>query len=87
MAFEKYEERLRSYVGNAQDIPLGGYAPYLANPETAWGIWLLRTVFWLFSGTVRLLGWMGLAKTLSEQDHHPDFDLQIDDAVKGKGVQ
>lgn len=28
-AFEKYEERLRSYVGNAQSIPLGGYAPYM----------------------------------------------------------
>jgi len=87
VAFQRYEERLRSYVENAQEIPLGSYAPYIANPETEWGIWLLRAVFWLFSGTVRLLGWMGLAKTLSEKDHHPDFDLQIDDVAKGKGVQ
>lgn len=35
-AFKQYENRLRKYVENAQRIPLGGYAPYLLNPETSW---------------------------------------------------
>ncbi|KAF2219512.1 flavo protein monooxygenase [Elsinoe ampelina] len=55
-AFERYEDRLRGFVGKAQTIPLGGISPKLINPESGWGVWLLRTVFaWLaWSGVWKL---------------------------------
>ncbi|KAF4548434.1 FAD-binding domain-containing protein 39 [Elsinoe fawcettii] len=55
-AFKRYEDRLRPFVDKAQTIPLGGISPKLINPDTRWGIWLLRTVFaWLaWSGIWKL---------------------------------
>lgn len=53
IAFEMYEKRLPSYVENAQSIRLGGYAPYIFNPQTCWGIWLRRMIFRLVSWTIR----------------------------------
>jgi 2-polyprenyl-6-methoxyphenol hydroxylase-like FAD-dependent oxidoreductase len=83
VAFEMYENRLRSYVENAQSIPLGGYAPYILNPQTSWGIWLLRTIFRLVSWTIRFVSWTKLARMLPDQQH-PDFDLEIEEVeVKG----
>jgi len=83
VAFEMYEKRLRSYVENAQSIPLGGYAPYIFNPQTSWGIWLLRTVFRLASWTVNFVSWTKLSKMLPDQQH-PNFDLEIEEfEVKG----
>ena len=43
-AFEAYERDLRPYVDKVQPIPLGGYLPTLINPETRWGIWVLRKI-------------------------------------------
>ena len=43
-AFEAYERDLRPYVDKVQPIPLGGYLPTLINPETSWGIWILRMI-------------------------------------------
>ena len=43
-AFEAYERDFRPYVDKVQPIPLGGYLPTLINPETSWGIWVLRTI-------------------------------------------
>ena len=81
VAFEMYEKRMRSYVENAQKIPLGGYAPYIFNPQTVWGIWLFRTVAQLISWAIRFVSWTGLMKVLPE--HHPekrsDFDLQAEE--------
>lgn len=83
VAFEMYEKRLRSYVENAQSIPLGGYAPYIFNPQTNWGIWLLRTLFRLASWMVHLDSWTKLARMLPDQQH-PHFDLEIEEGeVKG----
>ena len=78
VAFEMYEKRLRPYVENAQNIPLGGYAPYIFNPQTTWGIWLLRTVAYLLSWIVRFLSWTNLAKMLPD-GHNNGFDLQIEE--------
>lgn len=78
VAFEMYEKRLRSYVENAQSIPLGGYAPYIFNPQTAWGIWLLRTILHLVSWTIRVISWTHLARMLPDQQHN-DFDLEIEE--------
>ena len=78
VAFEMYEKRLRSYVENAQSIPLGGYAPYIFNPQTTWGIWLLRTIVRLISWTVRFISWTNLATMLPDQQQN-DFDLEIEE--------
>lgn len=84
-ALERYERRLRSYVESCQSIPLGGYAPYIFNPQTAGGIWLLRTFFRLLASLVRFLSWTNLIKWLPDQQ--PDeFDLEIDE-VEAKAVR
>ncbi|KAK4952291.1 hypothetical protein LTR66_013757 [Elasticomyces elasticus] len=76
-AFEAYEKRLRGYVEASQEIPLRGYAPYVFNPQTAWGIWLLRTLVRLVSWTVRVFSGTVLARMLP--DRQPDdFDLEIE---------
>ncbi|KAK5079966.1 hypothetical protein LTR70_009011 [Exophiala xenobiotica] len=81
VAFEMYERRLRAYVEGAQNIPLGGYAPYIFIPKTSWGIWLFRTLFRLVPLLIRLVSWTGLSKTLPAGDtSHPVFDLEIDGA-------
>lgn len=85
VAFEMYEKRLRSYVENAQSIPLGGYAPYLFNPQTASGIWLLRTIVRLVLSTIRVVSWTGLSRFLPDPKHE-DFDLEIE-AVEGEVAQ
>lgn len=83
VALERYEKRLRSYVENSQSIPLGGYAPYIFNPQTSWGIWLLRTIFRLVSWTICFASWTKLARMLPDRQHD-DFDLEIEEAeVKG----
>ncbi len=84
-AFEKYEQRLRSYVKDSQCIPLNGYAPYLLNPQTAWGIWLLRIFFRLLSWTVRIVSWTGLTRFLPDKPQD-DFDLEIE-RVEEKGAR
>ena len=76
LAFELYEKRLRSYVESAQNIPLGGYAPFLLNPQTSWGIWLLRIIFSLVSRLVPFFTWTKLARLFPEETH-PRFDLQV----------
>ncbi|MCJ1231359.1 hypothetical protein MMC12_008036 [Toensbergia leucococca] len=78
VAFEMYEKRLRSYVENAQSIPLSGYAPYIFNPQTAWGIWLLRTIVRFVSWTIRFVSWMGLPNMLSDKPHNY-FDLEVEE--------
>lgn len=78
VAFEMYEKRLRSYVEDAQSIPLGGYAPYIFNPKTARGIWLLRTIVRLVSWTIRAISWMNLARMLPDKPQN-DFDLEIEE--------
>jgi len=70
-AFEKYEKRLRSYVENAQSIPLGGYAPYMLNPQTSWGIWLFRTI-------TSFVSWTKLSKILPDPKAAA-FDLEIEE--------
>ncbi len=74
VAFEMYEKRLRSYVENAQSIPLGGYAPHIFIPQTSWGIWLRRTIYRLVSWTIRFVSWTKLARMLPDHQQHPDFD-------------
>ncbi|KJX98774.1 hypothetical protein TI39_contig392g00037 [Zymoseptoria brevis] len=57
-AFERYESVFRPYVEKAQKIPGGARIPRLVNPETRWGIEVLRWVFWVIAttGVWRLFG-------------------------------
>ena len=43
-AFEQYEKDMRPYVNKVQPLRLRGYLPLLINPDTSWGIWILRSV-------------------------------------------
>ena len=78
VAFEMYEKRLRSHVESAQCIPLGGYAPYIFNPQTTWGIWLLRTIARFVSGIVRS-NWLTKLATLLPKPQPQYFDLEIEE--------
>ena len=79
-AFENYENRLRKYVDTCQNIPLYGYAPFLFNPQTTLGIFVLRTLFSLVSWTIKAFSWVDLSKVLPEPKPEVSFgfDLEID---------
>jgi len=54
-AFAEYEQKMRPLVERAQKLAPG--MPYLMNPETAWGIWLLNsfTAFMHTSGLANMM--------------------------------
>ncbi|KAK0109705.1 hypothetical protein ONS95_002384 [Cadophora gregata] len=52
-AFQGYEENLRPYIEKAQNLPPG--APAIANPQTKWGLAILR-------GIVGFVSWSGATK-------------------------
>ncbi|KAL8720336.1 MAG: hypothetical protein Q9181_007927 [Wetmoreana brouardii] len=79
-AFEAYERRLRPYVENAQSIPLGGYAPFIFNPQTAWGIRLLRTIVRFVSWVVHIIAKTRIARMIPDGSHN-EFDLEIEDKI------
>lgn len=77
-AFEAYERRLRSYVESSQQIPLWGYAPFIFNPETAWGIWVLRSIMRVVCWAVHIVAKTRIAKMVPDGSHD-DFDLEIEE--------
>ncbi|SMR63590.1 unnamed protein product [Zymoseptoria tritici ST99CH_3D1] len=74
-AFERYETVFRGYVEKAQRIPGGARIPRLVNPETRWGIEVLRWVFWVVATTkvYRLFGGWGGGK--KEGWRLPEYDF------------
>ena len=82
VAFGMYERRLRAYVESAQSIPLRGYAPLIFNPETEWGIWLLRRMYRLVWGIVCFVTWTNVARLLPDVSRDPDFDLEMDEVER-----
>ena len=84
VAFERYEKRLRSYVESSQKIPLGGYMPYILNPQTRGVIWLLRMMFFLLSWTIRFMQWTGLIRLLPDhqQQQQDEFDLEMEEVAR-----
>ncbi|KAK5097124.1 hypothetical protein LTS08_007145 [Lithohypha guttulata] len=83
IAFEKYEKRLREYVEECQQIPLGGYMPALVVPETRLGIWLFRTVFSIMAWFIKLTQRKKPAAGSGKVDK--PFDLQMD-KLESKGL-
>ena len=67
-AFGKYEERLRGYVEKAQYVPLAGYLPKLGNPQSAFGVAVLRWVFWA-------IAWSGVWKLFSIKKGDDKFEV------------
>ena len=66
-AFEAYEKDIRPYVNKVQPIPLGGYLPLLINPDTAWGVSILRFI-------LSWVSWLQLWKYFPDVKNVP-FDL------------
>lgn len=77
-AFEAYERRLRPYVESSQQIPLRGYAPFIFNPETAWGIWVLRSIMRVVCWAVQIVAKTRIAKLVPDGSHD-NFDLEIEE--------
>ena len=67
-AFRKYEERLRGYVEKAQYVPLAGYLPAIGNPQSAFGVRVLRWVFWA-------IAWSGVWKLFSLKKGDDNLEL------------
>lgn len=69
-AFEEYDKDFRPFVNKKQPIPLGGLAPKFLNPDTALGIWILRTIF---AWVTWLAPWRFLPEFGSESYKLPDL--------------
>lgn len=67
-AFKEYDRKFRDYVEQVQKIPGGSVLPKLANPETAWGVGVLRWAFWFVS-------WSGLYKLVNPKGANAKFEL------------
>ncbi|KAI9718484.1 MAG: hypothetical protein M1828_006667 [Chrysothrix sp. TS-e1954] len=80
-AFASYEKRLRSYVDDSQKLPIGGYAQYILNPQTSWGIWVLRWTFFVVSQAIRFYSWLSLPRIWPDhrQAQAGEFDLEMRD--------
>lgn len=68
--FTQYEKDIRPYVNKVQPIPLRGYLPLLINPDTSWGIWILRSILGWVSW-LRL--WKYVPDVKNEHFALPDF--------------
>ena len=69
-AFAEYEKKTRPMVDRAQKLPPG--APYVLNPETAWGISMLNA----FLG---IIYWCGLANLMFMFFGPPANVVQVED--------
>ncbi len=56
-AFVSYERLMRPFALKAQKLIPG--APHLANPETAWGIWIMNTLLGFISWTTGMQRFLG----------------------------
>ena len=54
-AFAEYEEKMRPVVDKAQKLAPGN--PHILYPETAWGIWAMRTI-------LGIITWSGVANLM-----------------------
>jgi hypothetical protein len=70
-ALERYEKVLRPLVN--QNLPPG--APQILNPQTGWGISLMRTILWSVYKTSahKLFAGFGGASGAGEDEDLPDY--------------
>ena len=71
-ALKKYEEVFKSYVDSSQKLAPG--IPKIANPETEWGVWVLRNIVSFVSKTGLASVFGKLAASLGkETEEFPDY--------------
>ncbi|KAF7186857.1 Monooxygenase CTB7 [Pseudocercospora fuligena] len=76
-AFEKYHALLKDFITKTQQIPLGGKAPKLVNPQSSWGISILRAIFWF-------VAWSGVWKYANIANDSkfplPEYEMRLPEA-------
>lgn len=74
-ALEQYEKLVRPYIEDAQALPPG--APAIANPQTAWGIYILNAfvaaVSWIAKTFPRFSNWVSADGPSSEKLRLQDY--------------
>ena len=68
LAFKRYEEKMRPYVTEAQNLPPG--SPGIVHPQSEWGIKVLNS-------TLRFVSWSGIPKMLSKYSSKPKEDKRL----------
>lgn len=80
-AFRLYQEKMIADVKAGQGISLDGLLPKILNPETSWGVWILRTILWSVanSGVLRLgalIRWL-IFRSENAKANLPEYDFGI----------
>lgn len=73
-AFATYKRKFEAHVKAEGTIPLGGRAPRIFAPQSQWGIWVLRTLFWGVSRVNLVRIWEALPSFSKKGDIEVDND-------------
>ena len=69
-AFAQYESKMRPLVERAQKLPPG--IPHIIHPETAWGLWIMRSLIFIMS-------WSGISYALAMLKGPPARAIKVED--------
>ena len=69
-AFAQYEAQMRPLVERAQKLPPG--IPHIIHPETAWGLWIMRSLMFLMT-------WSGISYVLAMLKGPPARAIKVED--------
>jgi 2-polyprenyl-6-methoxyphenol hydroxylase-like FAD-dependent oxidoreductase len=69
-AFAQYESKMRPLVQRAQKLPPG--IPHVIHPETAWGVWFMRSLIYAMQ-------WSGISYALAVLKGPPARAIQVED--------
>jgi hypothetical protein len=69
-AFAHYETKMRPLVERAQKLPPG--IPHIIHPETAWGLWIMRSLGFFMS-------WSGIGYVLAMLKGPPARAIKVED--------
>ena len=68
--FAQYQSKMRPLVERAQKLPPG--IPHIIHPETAWGLWLMRSLIFIMS-------WSGISYALAMLKGPPARAIKVED--------
>lgn len=69
-AFAQYDTKMRPLVERAQKLPPG--IPHIIHPETAWGLWIMRSLIFIMS-------WSGISYALAMLKGPPARAIKVED--------
>jgi 2-polyprenyl-6-methoxyphenol hydroxylase-like FAD-dependent oxidoreductase len=69
-AFTQYETKMRPLVERAQRLPPG--IPHIIHPETAWGVWVMRSLS-------LVINWSGIGYALAMLKGPPARAIKVED--------